>query len=48
MEIITHKADEHHKEVEPFYVEIYSTPVEDKEKKESSFNFSKSMLNEFL
>jgi hypothetical protein len=48
MEIITHKANEHHEEVETFNVEIHSTPKEDKEKKESSFKFSESMLDEFL
>ena len=46
--IITHKANEHHEEVKKFNVEIHSTPKEDKEKKESSFKFSKSMLDEFL
>ena len=48
MKIITNKANEYHEEVEIFNVEIHSTPKEDKEKKESSFKFRESMLDEFL
>ena len=43
-----HKANEHHEEVEPFDVEIHSTPKEKKEKNDSCFKFSKSMLDEFI
>ena len=48
MEIITHKAIEHHEDLEIFNVEIHSTPKEDKESKESSFKFSESMIDEFV
>ena len=48
MEVITHKAKEHHEELEQLHVEIHSTSKADKERMKFGFIFIESILDDFF